>query len=168
MKTSMKILTSSMKLRTMTSLENVTLNIAVTGESGSGKSTFVNALLGLDGDGDHHEGHQILPPHQPNVKIWDLSGIGTPNFKAKKYLKEVKFETYDFFIIIGTVRFQENNIMLAKEIQKMKKMFYFVRSKIDNDIRAEAWKKNYREEDLLSKMRHNCEENLKTVGSPKV
>ncbi|CAB1334006.1 unnamed protein product [Coregonus sp. 'balchen'] len=58
--------------------------------------------------------------------------------------------------------------MLAKEIQKMKKMFYFVQSKIDNDIRAEAWKKNYREEDLLSKIRQNCEEYLKTEGNPKV
>uniref|UniRef100_A0AAZ3RKG9 IRG-type G domain-containing protein n=1 Tax=Oncorhynchus tshawytscha TaxID=74940 RepID=A0AAZ3RKG9_ONCTS len=42
-----------------------------------------------------------------NVKIWDL-------------LSEVKFKTYDFFIIISTVRFKENDIMLAKEIQKMK------------------------------------------------
>ncbi|KAM9513404.1 immunity-related GTPase family, e4 [Salvelinus alpinus] len=157
-------------------LENVTFNIAVTGESGSGKSTFVNALLGLDGDEGAAEtgvmettmkAIRCSHPTMPNVKIWDLPGIGTPNFKAKKYLKEVKFETYNFFIIIGTVRFKENNIMLAKEIQKMK-MFYFVRSKIDNDSRAEAWKKNHREEDLLSKIRHNCEVNLKTVGSPKV
>uniref|UniRef100_A0A8C7S8C4 Immunity-related GTPase family, e4 n=1 Tax=Oncorhynchus mykiss TaxID=8022 RepID=A0A8C7S8C4_ONCMY len=155
-------------------LENVTLNIAVTGKSGSGKSTFVNALLGLDGDEGAAETRvmettmkaiRCSHPTMTNVKIWDLPGIGTPNFKAKNYLKEVKFETYDFFVIIVTERFKENNIMRASE---MKKMFYFVRSKIDNDIRAEAWKKNYREEDLLSKIRHNCEENLKTVGSPKV
>uniref|UniRef100_A0A674D805 Immunity-related GTPase family, e4 n=1 Tax=Salmo trutta TaxID=8032 RepID=A0A674D805_SALTR len=157
-------------------LENVTLNIAVTGESGSGKSTFVNALLGLrDGDKGAPETGEMETtmkairyshPTMPNMIIWDLPGISTPYIKAKKYLKEVKFETYDFFIIIGTVRFKEIDIMLATEIQKMKKMFYFVRSKIDNDIRAEAWKKNYREEDLLSKIRQNCEENLKTVGSP--
>lgn len=155
----------------------MTLNIAVTGESGSGKSTFVNALLGLrDGDKGAPEtgvmettmkAIRCSHPTMPNVKIWDLPGIDTPNLKAKKYLKEVKFETYDFFIIIGTVKFKEIDIMLATEIQKMKKMFYFVRSKIDNDIRAEAWKKNYREEDLLSKIRQNWEENLKTVGSPK-
>uniref|UniRef100_A0A674BA34 Immunity-related GTPase family, e4 n=1 Tax=Salmo trutta TaxID=8032 RepID=A0A674BA34_SALTR len=125
-----------------------------------GKSTFVNALLGLDGDEGAVEtgvmettmkAIRCSHPTMPNVKIWDLPGIGTPNLKAKKYLKEVKFETYDFFIIIGMVRFKENNIMLAKEIQKMKKIFYFVR-----------------EEDLLSKIRQNCEENLKTVGNPKV
>uniref|UniRef100_A0A8C8EYN2 Immunity-related GTPase family, e4 n=1 Tax=Oncorhynchus tshawytscha TaxID=74940 RepID=A0A8C8EYN2_ONCTS len=158
-------------------LENVTLNIAVTGKSGSGKSTFVNALLGLDGDEGAAETRvmettmkaiRCSHPTMTNVKIWDLPGISTPNFKAKNYLKEVKFETYDFFVIISTVRFKENNIMLAKEIQNMKNIFYFVRSKIDNDSRAEAWKKNYREEDLLSKIRQNCEENLKTVGNPKV
>ncbi len=68
----------------------------MTGESGSGKSTFVNAFRGL---GDEEEGsaptgpvettmkpEAYLHPKYKTVKVWDLPGIGTPSFKADEYL----------------------------------------------------------------------------------
>ncbi|XP_070986084.1 uncharacterized protein [Oncorhynchus clarkii lewisi] len=69
-------------------------------------------------------GYGCAEPGNPGVyaKVcifndWLTSTMLTyPKLKAKKY----KFKTYDFFIIISTVRFKENDIMLAKEIQKMK------------------------------------------------
>ncbi|KAM3873282.1 interferon-gamma-inducible GTPase 10-like [Diretmus argenteus] len=159
-------------------MDNVTLNIAVTGESGAGKSTFVNSIRGLK-EGDDGaaetgvtettmEAVRYSHPTMPSVYIWDLPGIGTSNFKAKNYLKEVQLDTFDFFIIISSVRFKENDIMLAKAIKKMNKMFYFVRSKIDQDIQAEARKKDFCEEQVLSTIRRNCRENLVVVGNPKV
>uniref|UniRef100_A0A4W5MDA0 IRG-type G domain-containing protein n=1 Tax=Hucho hucho TaxID=62062 RepID=A0A4W5MDA0_9TELE len=137
-------------------LEDVTLNIAVTGESG-GEGAAETGVTETT-----MKASRYSHPTMPNVYIWDLPGIGTSNFKAQKYLKEVQFETYDSFIVISTNRFKENDIMLAKEIQKMKKMFYFVRSKIDNDIRAEA-RKDFREDKVLSKIRQSCEENLNLI-----
>ncbi|KAF7652557.1 hypothetical protein LDENG_00095290 [Lucifuga dentata] len=159
-------------------LENVTLNIAVTGESGVGKPTFINALRGLE-DGDKGaartgvtettmEPIRYCHPAFPSVYFWDLPGIRTPKFKAKNYLKEVQFSTYDFFIIIGSNRFRENDVLLAKEIKKMKKHYYFVRSKIDQDIQAERRKKDFNEVRVLSKIRHSCRENLKEIGNPEV
>lgn len=76
--------------------------------------------------------------------------------------------TYDFFILIGAVRFKENDIMLAKEINKSKKMFYFVRSKIDQDINAESRKKNFNEEQVLTTIRMSCKDNLRSFGNPNV
>uniref|UniRef100_W5K779 IRG-type G domain-containing protein n=1 Tax=Astyanax mexicanus TaxID=7994 RepID=W5K779_ASTMX len=124
--------------------DRVELNIAVTGESGSGKSTIINAFRGL---GDEDEGsaptdvvETTMKPtaypytKYPNVKLWDLPGIGTPNFKAEEYLKQVEFQRYDFFIIIASDRFRECHAHLAAEIVKLKKRFYFVRSKIDANI----------------------------------
>lgn len=160
-------------------LMNVSLNIAVTGKTGSGKSSFINALRGLNDEEDDgaaltgvtettKEPTMYEHPAVPNVKIWDLPGIGSPKFKANKYLKDVNFHIYDFFIILNSERFMENDVMLAKEIKKQKKNFYFVRSKIDNDILAEQRKKGFDEQNVLSKIRKDCQQNLKELGDPKV
>ncbi len=146
----------------------VELNVGVTGESGSGKSTFVNAFRGL---GDEEEGSAktglvettmepevYLHPKYNNVKVWDLPGIGTPNFKADEYLKLVEFERYDFFIIIASDRFRECHTQLVKEITRMGKKFYFVRSKIDSSIDAEKKrKKSFDQKRTLDIIREDCE-----------
>ncbi len=144
----------------------VELNVGVTGESGSGKSTFVNAFRGLE---DEEEGSAqtgpvettmepevYLHPKYNNVKVWDLPGIGTPNFKADEYLKVVEFERYDFFIIIASDRFRECHTQLAKEITRMGKKFYFVRSKIDSVIDAEKRKKSFDQKRTLDIIREDC------------
>ncbi|TRY65712.1 hypothetical protein DNTS_005558, partial [Danionella cerebrum] len=154
--------------------ELVELNIAVTGESGSGKSTFVNAFRGV---GDEDEGSAetgpvettMVPaayvhPKYETVKVWDLPGIGTPNFKADEYLKRVEFEKYDFFIIIASGRFRECHTQLANEIRKMGKTFYFVRSKIDASVAAEQRKKNFNLKKTLDMIREECENGLKNIG----
>ncbi|XP_056305067.1 interferon-inducible GTPase 5-like [Danio aesculapii] len=162
------------------SLENqdlVELNIAVTGESGCGKSTFVNAFRGL---GDEDEGSAetgteettlepaaYLHPNFRNVRLWDLPGIGTSNFKAKDYLELVKFERYDFFIIISSDRFKENDTLLAEEIVRMGKTFYFVRSKIDQSIYSEKKKKSFNQKKMLNNIREKCKKELsKIVADP--
>ncbi|XP_069496980.1 immunity-related GTPase family Q protein-like isoform X2 [Ambystoma mexicanum] len=155
------------------------LNIAVTGESGNGKSTFVNSLRGLD---DEDEGAApvglvettikptpYLSPKYQNVTIWDLPGIGTPNFKAENYLELVNFHTYDFFIILASERFKENHVMLAKEIAKQGKCFYFIRTKIDNDVNSQGKKRRklVDTEAMLDDIRKDCEENLRKAGLPR-
>uniref|UniRef100_A0A8C0YKD8 Immunity-related GTPase family, f1 n=2 Tax=Cyprinus carpio TaxID=7962 RepID=A0A8C0YKD8_CYPCA len=152
----------------------VELNIGVTGESGSGKSTFVNAFRGL---GDEEEGSAktgvvetttepevYLHPKYKNVKVWDLPGIGTPNFKADEYLERVQFKRYDFFIIIASDRFRECHTQLAKEIMRMGKKFYFVRSKIDFSITAEKRKKSFDQKTTLETIREDCEKGLRKIG----
>lgn len=91
----------------MEELNKVTLDVAIIGESGAGKSTFVNAFRGL---GDEEEGSALTGPvqttlepvayphpHFPNAQLWDLPGVGTPDFKAEDYLKQVEFDRFDFF-----------------------------------------------------------------------
>ncbi|XP_035262037.1 interferon-inducible GTPase 5-like [Anguilla anguilla] len=155
-------------------LDGVELNIAITGESGSGKSTFVNAFRGL---GDEEESSaktgvtettmepNVYPhPKYPQVKVWDLPGIGTPNFKADEYLQKVEFQRYDFFIIIASERFKVSNVQLATEIQRTKKKFYFVRSKIDNSIDAERRKKGFDKDKTLNLIRQDCITGLQESG----
>ncbi|XP_052435425.1 interferon-inducible GTPase 5-like [Carassius gibelio] len=158
-------------------LDNVTLHIAVTGSTGAGKSSFINAIRGLKPDDINAAPTGVTEttvtstvyahPTMPSVKFWDLPGTGSPKFKAKKYLKDVKLETFDFFIIISSERFKENDIMLAKAIKEKKKLFYFLRSKIDNDIRAESQRKDFDEQKVLSHIREDCHRNLNDVNNLK-
>uniref|UniRef100_A0A8C8S4I2 IRG-type G domain-containing protein n=1 Tax=Pelusios castaneus TaxID=367368 RepID=A0A8C8S4I2_9SAUR len=166
----------------LSSLEKIPLNIAITGESGAGKSSFVNAIRGLKDEDEGAAKTDVVEttmeptaypnPLLPNVKIWDLPGIGTPNFLPDKYLKQVKFNSYDFFIIITSERFTSNHTKLAQEIHKMGKNFYYVRSKVDNDLHAaqKCRPSTYSEEGILQKIRENCINNLKKAGevSPRV
>ncbi|KAI3367269.1 hypothetical protein L3Q82_008315 [Scortum barcoo] len=162
-------------------LNNTPLNIGITGESGSGKSSFVNAFRGID-----HSNERAAPtgcvettlevrpyphPNYPNVTLWDLPGIGTPNFPADEYLKKVEFEKFDFFIIISADRFRENDVKLAREIQKMEKKFYFVRSKIDHNLNdEEKTRRDFNKDETMDRIRENCVQGLQKEGveSPQV
>ncbi|XP_051960602.1 interferon-inducible GTPase 5-like isoform X1 [Xyrauchen texanus] len=154
--------------------DRVELNIAVTGESGSGKSAFINAFRGLgDDDEDAAETGEVETTTEPkaykhpkyeNMKFWDLPGIGTPKFKADEYLKLVQFERYDFFIIIASDRFRECHADLVKEIKRRKKNFYFVRSKIDSSIDGAKRRKNFDEKKTLDIIREDCVNGLREIG----
>ncbi|KAJ6652574.1 hypothetical protein lerEdw1_011396 [Lerista edwardsae] len=163
-------------------LENASLDIAVTGESGSGKSSFVNAIRGLEDEDDGAAPTGVVEttmvptsyphPKHPNVTVWDLPGIGTPNFQSSTYLEQVDFSHYDFFILIASERFKSNHAHLAREIQKLGKRFYFVRSKVDADLEATKRRRPraYSEEAVLGKIRDNCRQCLQDegIGSPQV
>ncbi|XP_054855366.1 interferon-inducible GTPase 5-like [Eublepharis macularius] len=164
------------------SLDTTTLDIAVTGESGAGKSTFINALRGLH-DGDAHAAltgvieTTVSPtpyqhPHLPNVQLWDLPGIGTPCFQAETYLHQTSFERYDFFIIVASERFRQSHAQLARAVKAMGKHFYFVRSKVDQDLRATQRRRpsRFQEAQVLREMKEDCQRQLEREGlaSPKV
>ncbi|XP_076136022.1 interferon-inducible GTPase 5-like isoform X1 [Alosa pseudoharengus] len=159
-------------------LQNVTLNIAVTGMAEAGKSTLVNAIRGIPNNDPRAAPTGVTEttmspirydhPTMPNVKIWDLPGIGTTNHQAKNFIKQKKFETYDVFIIITSERFKENDVLLAKAILKKKKLYYFVRSKIDNDIYAEQQLSRLNEAQVLANIRWDCQKYLRDLGNPKV
>ncbi|XP_006032814.1 interferon-inducible GTPase 5-like [Alligator sinensis] len=163
-------------------LESVRLDVGITGEAGSGKSSFVNALRGL-GDEDAgaartgvvettREPTPYQHPRYPGVTIWDLPGIGTPGTPPDTYLEQVGFSRYDFFIIIASQRFTAHHAALARHIQGTGKSFYFVRSKVDMDLTSSLQRRpaSYSKAGVLQTIRKDCEEGLRAQGieSPRV
>lgn len=156
--------------------------LAITGQSGSGKSSFINKVMGkkrgdtgaaatgvnettLEPKAYHH-------PENENIVFWDLPGIGTRNFQKDDYLDKVNFKRYDCFLILSENRFTENDLFLAKQILDNGKRFYFVRTKVDNAIRDEAhdmdMEENEIDEDfLLGKIRNYIVENLEEIEKNK-
>ncbi|XP_060688543.1 interferon-inducible GTPase 5-like [Hemiscyllium ocellatum] len=156
-------------------LTNTELHIAVMGETGSGKSTFINAVRGLQTSDEGAaktgptettmEPTSYPHPNLLNVCFWDLPGIGTPEFQSAKYVKEMNFDKYDFFIILSDCRFRENDARLAKEIEKLGKKFYFIRSKIDNDLESFHKQNIPLDKDKeLDKIRNYCVSSLEKQG----
>ncbi|XP_057630078.1 uncharacterized protein LOC130877145 [Chionomys nivalis] len=158
-------------------IDRAPLNIAVTGETGAGKSSFINALRGV---WDEEEGaaptgvvettmERTPYPHPklPMVTIWDLPGIGSTSFPPQNYLTEMKFAEYDFFIIISATRFKDTDAHLAKAIAKMNTKFYFVRTKIDQDISNEqrSKSKTFNRDSVLKKIRGDCSRHLQETLS---
>ena len=104
-------------------------------------------------------------PTNPNIRFWDLPGIGTPNYpNLKIFCDKVAIETYDTFLIICSKRFTNNDLLLAEKVQSMGKSFFFVRTKIDNDIKSEKRKKAFSEEETVKQLKENCVKNLQNFN----
>jgi predicted GTPase len=155
------------------------LLIAITGETGAGKSTFINTIRNLSStdtgaaetDSLEECTMEIIgypDPRNPNFLIYyDLPGIGSPSFPKEEYATKVSLNRYDFFIILSNNRFKENDLHLANEIQRLGKKFYFVRTKIDESLNNERKKigDSFNEEDYVKKARTASENSLrKTAG----
>ena len=126
--------------------KDVKIQFAITGNSGTGKSAFINAIRGLNDDDDGAAEVGIVETtkkpteykHPDNPKIWfmDLPGIGTPTFPdLKTYCEKVAFEDYDTFLIFTATRFTQNDLDLAKKVKSIGKSFFLIRTMIDLDCR---------------------------------
>lgn len=140
--------------------KEININIAITGSSGSGKSSFINAIRGLDGDSP---GAALTGPiettqhptdyrHPDNERLLltDLPGIGTDNYPKETYIQDIGFEKFDFLFIASEKVFSENDIWLAQEIEKLGKKFYFIRTKFASELVNEKKRKRLNREFTLS------------------
>ncbi|XP_052053604.1 immunity-related GTPase family M protein 1-like isoform X2 [Apodemus sylvaticus] len=144
-----------------------TMKIAVTGDSGNGMSSFINALRVIG-----HEEEDSAPTgvvrttqkpacysssHFPDVELWDLPGLGATAQSVESYLDEMQISTYELIIIIASEQFSANHVKLAKAMQRMRKRFYVVWTKLDRDLSTST----IPEPQLLQNIQRNIQENLR-------
>ena len=101
-------------------------------------------------------------PINTNIKFWDLPGIGTPGYPdLETYCEKVQLEKYHTYLIFTATRFTKHDLNLAKKIRSIDKKFFFIRTQIDESVRAERRKKrSFDEETMLKKIRRDCLERL--------
>lgn len=121
------------------------INVAVTGNSGVGKSSFINSVRGLRArdpnaaDVSPNECSMKPTPYQcPGefavaTKLWDLPGAGTKLFPRDAYLKDMGLRYFDVVIVLTASRYTETEILIAEELAKFKVPFLMVRNKVDFD-----------------------------------
>ncbi|XP_052238141.1 T-cell-specific guanine nucleotide triphosphate-binding protein 2-like isoform X2 [Dreissena polymorpha] len=152
------------------------IHIAIIGESGTGKSSFINAISGLQ-PGDRCSASALSSkstklstryphPKHHNLVFWDLPGVGTPEFPKSIYLRAINFQNYDFFILVTATRFKEIDAWLATQIRHLQKKFYIIKSKIDFDVENDL--KEFRggvtKADIVACIRRNTTTELTNMG----
>ncbi len=92
-------------------------------------------------------------------------GVGTKKFPRETYIQDMNFDQYDFFLIVTKTRFSENDAWLAREIIRMNKGFFFIRTQIDADIKnaKDNQPNSFNEETLLTRIRNDCLSNLNEI-----
>ena len=154
------------------------VKIAVTGQSGTGKSSLINRLRGLTpedrkkpyyaktgaGKETTSERREYEFPSSPLIKIYDLPGCGTPAFPRNSYADEMEFDIYDAFVILTKDRFLEEDKAVATMIHTLAKPkpFFFCRSNMDETMKnaAKDELEDFDHEKLEKNIRDDCLENL--------
>jgi GTP-binding protein EngB required for normal cell division len=166
-------------------------HIAVVGSAGAGKSSLINALLGLKNQDPGAAPVGIVEttskvaryPHQkyPAIVLYDVPGAGTPNVPACKYFLDKGLYIFDCIIVVINDRFTEGDKWVLQNCKLMRIPTYIVRSKsdqhIDNMIASEqedddeepdsATRAKLREQlkpNYIDKSQTNISENLQKAG----
>ncbi|XP_057632837.1 immunity-related GTPase family M protein 2-like [Chionomys nivalis] len=147
-----------------------TVKIAVTGDSGNGMSSFINALREIGHEEKDSAPTGVVRTTQkpalyssskfPSVDLWDLPGTGVTSQSMENYLEEMDFSKYDLIIIIASEQFSSNHVKLAKAMQSMRRRFYVVWTKLDRDLDTSALP----EPQLRENIQKNIQENLQKEG----
>ncbi|KAH3829165.1 interferon-inducible GTPase 1-like [Dreissena polymorpha] len=158
-------------------MDNTMIKVALVGPTGSGKSSLINALRCIKDDekGAAKTGCTETTkeptgypfPNHKNVQLWDMPGVGSINFTKDDYIERMKFEDFDFILLVTSTRFTADDAWLANNIKAkfpVAKIF-FIRTKIENDIRninggRRRPMTEKEKQDLLDKIRRDCTDNL--------
>lgn len=116
--------------------ERTTVRIGFIGESGSGKSSLINAIVGQD---IAPTGALIETTQRPQevpvsgLTLVDLPGCGTPTWPRESYLDRLHLlEDYDGFVLVTANRLKECDAMLFTKLHReANKPFFVVRSHFD-------------------------------------
>jgi small GTP-binding protein len=121
-----------------------TINIAVIGCSGVGKSTFINSMCEFKLEDSSAAKTGVIEttsnvtayPLQRNTKVvlWDFPGFDARQIQPKKYYASKDFEIMDIVIIILSTRLTEKDVQLINTIAQQGKVYYLVRTKFDCDL----------------------------------
>jgi len=154
--------------------KKTSLDVAVIGRSGVGKSSYINAIRGMTAEdkgaapvGVTETTKQVRSyPHPGNKKLrlWDVPGFNTKQFTRAEYLSKIEVDRFDFFLLMTSdSSFSKNDIWLINELRKRDKKYYYVRTKIAEAVANDkkAHPRTHREATVVKKIRASTARHLK-------
>lgn len=123
------------------------MHVAVTGFSGCGKSSLINALRGLKSSYSPKEGiaqigtsettteaGRYYDPSRQWLAWYDVPGAGTVNIRDWQYFNDQGLYIFDVIIVVAGDRFTETDIELLFHCKRFGIPAFVVRSKSDQHI----------------------------------
>jgi predicted GTPase/uncharacterized protein (DUF697 family) len=146
-------------------IKKAIVNIAISGQSGSGKSSLINAIVGkkVAQVGITETTLEIKKYTSNGIHFSDLPGCGTEKFPVKNYIEHCKLESFDAVIIVTANRFYENDIWLIKEMIKIGRPVYVVRTKMDESIMNGKYDDNLTEYQVFEKVKTDIKNNIGNI-----
>lgn len=121
-----------------------TINVAVTGNAGVGKSLLINKLRRTKPASPNWapvgvQETTLTPTMYPfggeaRVRLWDLPGAGTPKFPTETYIQTMGLRHFDKVLIVTAGRFTTTDLQLMSELEEHAVPFFMVRTKVDLDV----------------------------------
>jgi predicted GTPase len=121
--------------------EHAVVRLGIIGESGSGKSSLINAIVGRPVAPVGALVETTQEPQEVPVEglvLVDLPGCGTPTWPRNSYVQRLHLlEAYDGFVLVTAQRIKECDALLFAELaRKANKPFFVVRSHFDLAVAA--------------------------------
>mmetsp|Transcript_32492 Transcript_32492/g.87249 ORF Transcript_32492/g.87249 Transcript_32492/m.87249 type:complete len:323 (-) Transcript_32492:103-1071(-) len=134
-----------------------TVNLAVVGVQGVGKSALINALRGVSADDlaaapEGCDGAQTEPvayhlPFGPSgetnanlkVRIWELPSVGTSELLLEDCVQTLGLRYFDGVIFVHSQRLTALEEKVAFDLQSFRVPFFLVRTQADVDVENEMW-----------------------------
>ncbi|KAL4237667.1 Interferon-inducible GTPase 5-like [Mactra antiquata] len=120
---------------------NIPIHVAICGNSGTGKSSFINVIRGVKPEDRNgavlNTGQTTIEPipypHPAKhyLKFWDLPQLNSRAFTKDLYLKNINVNRYDYFLIFGKEEFTEDDFWIAEQLLGLNKIVYFVLTHAD-------------------------------------
>ncbi|GMH45891.1 hypothetical protein BSKO_13854 [Bryopsis sp. KO-2023] len=153
------------------------INVALTGEAGTGKSSLMNVLLGTSQARTGVVECTMAPRRYDiqadgalagKVHFWDLPGVGTMNFPADRYIREMGMRYYDIVVLVTFNRIMQSNVEVVKELDRYKVPVVVVVNKMDDIVESAADDEGWDEDETFGYIRQQHVENFSRNGCPDV
>ncbi len=146
--------------------EKTEVRCALTGKSGSGKSSLINAIAG-----DRIAKVNVVETTQEpqdfkhgGILLTDLPGCGTLNWPRETYIQNLDLLSYDCFLLITADRFTEDDAFLFRELSAMGKTCFVIRNKFDMAVENGQYDNGYTEDQVREIIISDTRDNLNSMG----
>lgn len=142
--------------------ENAEVRCGLIGQSGTGKSSLINAIAGakIAAVGVVEMTNEPQTFRHNGIAFTDLPGCGTVKWPKDSYIRDLDLQSYDCFLLITAQRFYENDAYLFDELTALGRPCFVLRNMVDRAISDAKHDNDHSEEETKQIIVENIHKQL--------